>query len=315
MTASVVRVWRPSWPVSIGATLGSLRRGGADPAYRRTADRAVWRTMRTPEGVATQRLSLADGAVESTSWGPGASWAAERVPQVLGADDDVSGFDASLHPLVAQQWAKVGAGMRTPSVGVVVEVLVAAIVEQRVTGLEARRAWRWLLSAYGEPAPGPAPDGTSPFPVPEGMGVFPAPEVVARIPSWEWHRAGVDGGRSATVMRAIAYAGRLEECATMPLPAARARLRAIPGVGVWTAAEVAARSFGDADAVSFGDFHVAKNVVYALTGETDGTDERLAELLEPWPGHRGRVVRLVELTGISRPARGPRYSPQDNRFR
>jgi 3-methyladenine DNA glycosylase/8-oxoguanine DNA glycosylase len=92
-------------------------------------------------------------------------------------------------------------------------------------------------------------------------------------------------------------------------------MEAIPGIGVWTSAEVAARALGDADAVSYGDVHVAPNVVYALTGETDGTDERLAELLEPWPGHRGRVVRLVELTGISRPARGPRYSPLDFRDR
>ena len=101
----------------------------------------------------------------------------------------------------------------------------------------------------------------------------------------------------------------------MPLDAARARIQAIPGVGVWTSAEVASRSLGDADAVSYGDVHVAPNVVYALTGETDGTDERLAQLLEPWAGHRGRVVRLVELTGLSRPARGPRYSPLDHRGR
>lgn len=244
--------------------------------------------------------------VESQSWGAGAGWVADRLDVTLGADDDVSGFDASLHPIVAEQWRLRGAGMRTPSTGVVLEVLVAAVIEQRVTGLEARRAWRWLLTAYGEPAPGPAP---------EHMRVFPPPSVVASVPSWEWHRAGVDGSRTATVLRAVSYAGRLQECVGMPHAAARARMEAIPGIGVWTSAEVASRALGDADAVSYGDFHVAKNTVYALTGETDGTDERLAELLEPWAGHRGRVVRLVELTGISRPARGPRYSPLDFRDR
>jgi len=262
--------------------------------------------MRSPEGVATQRLTTAGGVVASTAWGPGAQWATERLPQILGVDDDVSTFDPTLHPLVAEQWRRVGAGMRTPSVGVVVEVLAAAVLEQRVTGIEARRSWGWLLSAYGEPAPGPAP---------EGMRAFPEPGVVAGVPSWEWHRAGVDGTRSATILRAMSYAGRLEECAGMPVGSARARLEALPGVAGWTSAEVASRSLGDADAVSYGDFHVARNVVYALTGETDGTDERLAELLLPWAGHRGRVVRLVELTGISRPARGPRYSPLDHRGR
>ena len=306
MSEAVTREWRPDWPVSLGATLGALQRGRSDPVFRRTPDRALWRTMRSPQGPATQRLSIVNGVVESMAWGPGAGWATERLPRILGVDDDVSTFDPSLHPLVAEQWRRVGAGMRTPSVGVVLEVLAAAVLEQRVTGLEARRAWRWLLARYGEPAPGPAP---------EGMRVFPEPSVVAAVPSWEWHTAGVDRARSATLLRAVSYAGRLEQCTDMPLDAARARIQAIPGVGVWTSAEVASRSLGDADAVSYGDVHVAPNVVYALTGETDGTDERLAQLLEPWAGHRGRVVRLVELTGLSRPARGPRYSPLDHRGR
>jgi 3-methyladenine DNA glycosylase/8-oxoguanine DNA glycosylase len=305
-TDPVVRTWAPAWPVSIGSTLGAVSRGRGDPAYHRDDDGAVWRTTRTPEGPATQRLSVVAGVVESQSWGSGAAWLAERVDVLLGADDDVSGFDSSLHPLVADQWRRRGAGMRTPSTHAVLESLVAAILEQRVTGREARRAWRWLLTTYGDPAPGPAP---------EHMRVFPAAAVVATVPSWEWHRAGVDGGRAATVQRAASYAGRLEECVSLSRGAARARMEAIPGIGVWTSAEVAARALGDADAVSYGDVHVAPNVVYALTGETDGTDERLAELLEPWPGHRGRVVRLVELTGISRPARGPRYSPLDFRDR
>ena len=308
MTSEVVveRTWRAGWPVSLGATLGGLARGAGDPAYRRTEDRALWRTMRTPEGPATQRLEAHDGEVRSQAWGPGAAWATDRLPRTVGADDDVSSFDASLHPLVASQWARYGAGMRTPSVGVVLEVLVAAILEQRVTGQEARSSWRWLLRRHGEPAPGPAP---------EGMRVFPEPSVLAAVPSWEWHRAGVEGARADTVMRAAAYAGRLQQCADLPLADAHARLRALPGVGVWTAAEVASRALGDADAVSYGDFHLAHTVCFALAGETDGTDERMAELLEPWAGHRGRVARLVELSGITRPKRGPRYSPLDHRDR
>jgi 3-methyladenine DNA glycosylase/8-oxoguanine DNA glycosylase len=292
--------------VSLGGTLGALGRGRFDPTYRRTPERAVWRTMRSPDGPATQLLEVRDGVVVASAWGPGAAWATDRLPQILGADDDVSTFDASSHPLVARQWAQYGSGMRTPSTGVVLETLVQAILEQRVTGLEARRSWGWLLATYGEPAPGPAP---------EGMRVFPDAAVVTAVPSWEWHQAGVDGSRAATIVRAASYAGRLQECASMPLADARARMEALPGIGTWTSAEVAARALGDADAVSFGDFHVAKNVVYALTGEEDGTDERLAELLAPWPGHRGRVQRLVEMTGISRPAHGPRYSPLDFRGR
>lgn len=304
--AEVVRDWRPDYPVDVAATLGSLRRGKGDPTYQVAADGAVWRTMRTPEGAATQRVCRSGDVVESVAWGPGADWAADRLPAALGAADDVSGFDASLHPLVARLWREHGAGLRFPAVGLVFEMLVPAVLEQRVTGVEARRAWRVLVREHGEPAPGPAP---------AGMAVFPPPQAWRRIPSWEWHRAGVETARSSTVLRAAAVAPRLEQCTVMSGAQARTRLLVVPGVGRWTAAEVAQRALGDADAVSYGDFHVAKDTVYALTGETDGTDERLAEVLEPWAGHRGRVVRLVELTGISRPARGPRYAPLDFRRR
>ncbi|MEO6821984.1 MAG: DNA-3-methyladenine glycosylase 2 family protein [Candidatus Nanopelagicales bacterium] len=303
---SAVREWTPGRAVDVAGTLAPLRRGRFDPTYQLSVDGSLWRTMLTPIGAATQRISVraSEGVVVGESWGDGAQWAADRLPASLGADDDVSGFDASLHPLVARQWHRHSAGLRTPAVGLVLEMLVAAVLEQRVTGNEARRSWRWLLTRHGDGAPGPAP---------EGMRVFPSVEACRRSPSWEWHRAGVEQARSATIMALMTVASRMAECVTMSGEAARARMQLVPGVGVWTAAEAAQRALGDADAVSYGDFHVAHNVVYALTGEIDGTDERLAELLAPSVGHRGRVVRLVELSRIRRPARGPRYAPIDFR--
>ena len=89
-------------------------------------------------------------------------------------------------------------------------------------------------------------------------------------------------------------------------------LRALPGVGVWTSAEVRQRAHGDADAVSFGDFHVAKDLCWWLTGER-GDDARMAELLEPYVGHRYRVQRLMELAGVSAPRRGPRMAVPPHR--
>jgi 3-methyladenine DNA glycosylase/8-oxoguanine DNA glycosylase len=79
----------------------------------------------------------------------------------------------------------------------------------------------------------------------------------------------------------------------------------VPGVGVWTSAEVRFRAHGDADAVSFGDYHVARWVGWALTGE-EIDDDGLVELLEPYRPHRARVQRLVELSGRRPPRRGPR---------
>ena len=161
MVAAVRREWRPGWPVDVGRTLGPLRRGRFDPTFRTTPDGAVWRTMRTPQGPATQRISVrpVERVVVGDSWGPGASWAAEQLPASLGARDDVDGFDPTHHPLVLDQWRRHGASLRTPAVGLVFEMLVPAVIEQRVTSGEARRAWSYLLRRHGSPAPGPAPEG------------------------------------------------------------------------------------------------------------------------------------------------------------
>jgi 3-methyladenine DNA glycosylase/8-oxoguanine DNA glycosylase len=248
----------------------------------------------------TLRLEVPGGVgeqVTATAWGSGAEWVLERVPALLGERDDPSGFEPR-HPLVVQEWRQ-RPGWRVPASGLVLQHLVASVIEQKVTGKEAFSGHRRLVRRFGDPAPGPG----------EGLGLVVPP--TARgwgdIPSWEWLAAGVDPGRSRTIVRAVSYAGRIDECADLPADAARARLTALPGVGRWTWAEVAQRALGLPDEVSFGDYHVAKDIGWALTG-TPVDDDGLAELLEPWRGHRYRVQRLLELGGHHRPRRGPRMS-------
>ena len=119
------------------ATIGILRRGAGDPTFRRDPDGTVWRGVRTPEGPATLRLAVrADLAtVGATAWGPGAEWVLASVPSMLGAADDDSGFVAH-HPQVALA-ARRFPGWRVPRTGLVLEALVPAILEQKVTGQEA----------------------------------------------------------------------------------------------------------------------------------------------------------------------------------
>jgi 3-methyladenine DNA glycosylase/8-oxoguanine DNA glycosylase len=304
--ASLRREWRPGRPVDVAATLGPMRRGSGDPTYHHDAAGPVWRATRTPLGPATLRLHgrPAAGCVEVEAWGPGADWAVDTAPVLLGADDDVTGF-APRHPLLREVWRR-HAGWRVPRSGRVLEALVPAILEQKVTGTEAWRAWRHLVRRYGEPAPGPV--GT----VPAGLRVPPPAEVWRRVPTWEWHRAGVDRARFRAALGAAAVAGRLEEVAALPREAAAARLQAVPGVGPWTAAEVAQRALGDADAVSVGDLHVPGMVGWALVGERVD-DAGMLALLEPYRGHRYRVVRMIELSGVRPPRRAPRFSPRDYR--
>ncbi len=300
------REWGPGRPVDLRATLGPMRRGAGDPTFQIDAAGAIWRTLRPVEGAATicLRARADDGVIVAEAWGPGAAWALESVPALLGEADDPSGFEP-VHPVIRETWRR-SAGWRVPRSGLVLEALLPAILEQKVTGTEAWRAWRHLLRRYGEPSPGPVDR------VPGGMRVPLPASVWRRVPTWEWHRAGVDRARFGAAMAAADVAGRLEETVAMPAEQATARLRAVRGIGAWTAAEVAQRALGDPDAVSVGDFHLAGLVGYALTGQRVD-DDGMLELLEPYRGHRFRAVRMIELSGLRPPRHGPRFSPRDYR--
>jgi 3-methyladenine DNA glycosylase/8-oxoguanine DNA glycosylase len=300
------RSYRPGRPVDLAATVGPLRRGSGDPTFRFAGPGVVWRTALTPDGPATQLLTSAGpDRVDCEAWGPGASWLLETLPDLLGASDvDGDGFSPT-HPLLRDAWRR-HPGWRVPRSRLVIEALVPTILEQKVTGAEARASWQRLVARLGQAAPGPAPSG---------LRVFPAPTLWARVPSWEWHRSGVGPERSRTVVGAAARAAALERTLALDLTDVEPALRSLPGVGAWTAAEVRQRAHGDPDAVSVGDFHLAGQVVYALTGRTGGDDAAMVELLAPYAGHRYRVVRMVELSGVAPPRRGPRYAPLDHRGR
>ncbi|MFI6900149.1 DNA-3-methyladenine glycosylase family protein [Nonomuraea sp. NPDC050394] len=293
------RAWTPDEPVDVGLVVGPHRRGSGDPTWRQGRDGAIWRTSRTPAGPGTLRVSLKSSTVYGHAWGPGADWLLETLPGLMGADDDASGFTVK-HAVLEDVFRK-HRGLRIGRTGRVMEALVPAVLEQKVVGREAWRAWRWLLNRYGEPAPGPAP---------EGMRVVPEPGVWREIPTWAWHRSGAEAVRAKTIATAAWHATKLESATTSA--EADRLLRTLPGIGVWTSAEVRQRAFGDPDAVSVGDFHLAKIVGYALTGEkTD--DPGMMRLLEPYTGHRHRATVLIGLTGLRPPPRGPRMPIRDYR--
>lgn len=297
-------VWRPVLPVDLHRTLHPLARGRGDPGHRVLPDGSVWRTTWTPVGPATFRLTQAGPhEISCQAWGIGAEWVLEALPDLLGGRDSLDGFDPG-HRLLRQTHER-HPGLRIPRTGRVFEQLVPAVLEQKVTGKEARAAYRSLVQQFGVDAPGPAP---------AGMKVPPPADRWRRIASWDWHRAGVDPRRMRTVLAAALVAGRLEETATMSPAAALTRLRAVPGIGEWTAAEIAQRALGDADALSVGDYHLSQFVGWALTGRPVD-DPGLVLLLEPWRPHRYRVVRLLEVSGFTAPRFGARLTIEDHRAR
>ena len=288
-----------SRPLDLRLTLGPLWLGNRDPT-RRVASSEAWRATRTPEGAATLRLRQARGGVEAEAWGPGAAWALDRVPELVGEADD-AGDLGSRGGLVADLFRS-HPGLRIPRTGAVFEALVPAVLEQKVTGDEARSGFGRLLRELAEPAPGPA-----------ALLLPLAPTAVTAAPSWLFHRCGVERRRASILGGAARVAARLEETARMPLAEARARLRAVPGIGAWSSAKIALVALGDADAVPVGDYHIPNLVAWALAGEARGDDARMLELLEPYRGQRGRVVRLLFAAGIHAPRFGPRHAIRDFR--
>jgi 3-methyladenine DNA glycosylase/8-oxoguanine DNA glycosylase len=296
-------VYRPGGPVDVLATLRPLSRGSGDPAFR-VVGPDVWLALRTPEGPASVLVRAVGDTVAISAWGAGAPWAVSHGPDLVGRGDDWSDLDVSAHAFLEQARHR-QPGLRLLRTNTVVAMLVPAIMEQKVTSRQAWRAWRYLVRRFGTPAPGPAP---------EGMSVPPDADTWARIPSWEWHRAGIEPGRSATVMRVVQVAPALERTLTLGRGGelVASRLQSIPGVGPWTAAETAQRAHGDPDSPSVGDYHVPALVGWALTGGPVD-DDGMLELLEPWRGHRERVVRLIAGSGFRKPAFGPRMTIQDHR--
>jgi 3-methyladenine DNA glycosylase/8-oxoguanine DNA glycosylase len=303
-------------PLDLRSTLALHLRGRGDPAMRFEVSGTCWRATRTPEGPVTLLVELArndarDGAeptggrvVRARAWGAGSTWALDRVAALLGLDDDPEAL-VPRHPAVEMAVRRLP-GLRLGRSGSVMEAMVPAILEQKITGDEARRVYRALVARHGEPAPGGL-----------GLRLPPTAAVLAALPYYAYHPLGLER-RRAELLRAVAReADRLERlgaAAAGPGAAPEAReaayraLRAFPGIGPWTAAEVGIRAFGDPDAVSVGDFHVPSLVTWSLAGERRGSDERMLELLEPYRGQRGRVVRLLELAGPGPARRGPRMS-------
>jgi 3-methyladenine DNA glycosylase/8-oxoguanine DNA glycosylase len=334
VAGALTRQWQPPFPLDWSRTLGVHRRGRGDPAYVVDAYGAAWRTSLTPHGPATMRVHAMpargagsavpgreagsagdagsavpgvpggeDGRVTicASAWGPGAAWLLGTLPGLLGAADDPSGFEP-VHPLL-QEMARRHHALRIGRSDRVFEALIPAVLEQKVVGAEAKRAWRLLLLRFGDPAPGPAPPG---------MRVCPPPRTWVRIPSWEWHRAGVELVRARTIIRAARVAGRLEEITAMNPAEADRRLQTLSGIGPWTSAEIRQRAIGDPDALSVGDYHLPSIVGWALIREKVD-DAGMCELLAPYAGHRYRAAWLLEMSGQGPPRHGPRNAPRDYR--
>jgi 3-methyladenine DNA glycosylase/8-oxoguanine DNA glycosylase len=285
-------------PIDLRLTLAPLGHGPGDPTIHFGTD-GVWLARRTSDGPATMRLWAApDGmAVQAHAWGPGAAAALQAVPGLAGLLDDPTALVAR-HPLVRELQRRF-AGVRMPRTGQLLPHVIPAVTEQKVTAGEAHSAYSSLMRRLGEPAPGPKP-----------LLLSPTGARLAALPYFEFHPMGLERRRADVLRRVGDRESWIEGLTSLSAEEARARLQEIPGVGPWTAAEATRAAFGDPDAVSLADAHIPDLVSWALAGEPRGDDARMLELLAPYPGQRGRVIRLLEAAQIKIPRFGPRFSPR-----
>jgi AraC family transcriptional regulator of adaptative response / DNA-3-methyladenine glycosylase II len=196
----------------------------------------------------------------------------ERVRRMfdIGADPSVLGSEFSRDPLLRQALAS-HPGIRTPGAWDPFELSVRAILGQQVsvaaaTTIAGRVAARW---------------GT---PIESGQvlnRLFPTPDQLAGAPLEE---AGIISARAST-LRALACAVRDGQVRFDGVSTVES-LRAIPGIGDWTAQYIAMRALNEPDAFPSGDLVLRK-----MAGDCSARElERLAERWRPW---RAYAVMLL----------------------
>lgn len=286
---------RVSGPLDLGATLGALINGRGDPTTWSRGDE-VWRATQTPEGPATIHLRRIDATLEVEAWGPGRGWALEQAPALAGCGDDRSEFRPDLHAAVAELDRRLP-GLRLGRTDRLVDALVPIVIGQKVTGAESGASYRRLVHTFGGRAPGPTP---APLHHPPGV------DELASLGYADFHHCGIERRRADCLLRVCRRAANLEALLGLPSAEMGTRLGAIPGIGPWTVGLARLLVRGDPDAVPVGDYNLPSLVAWSFAGERRADDSRMLELLEPFAGHRGRVLRLVE-TGARRP---PRRAPR-----
>jgi 3-methyladenine DNA glycosylase/8-oxoguanine DNA glycosylase len=278
---------------SIAACLSAYRFGTRDPTTR-LGPGEFWRASFTPAGPATLRIGWGTEGIDAQAWGAGREWMLQQVGAMTGALDDGFAFHDA-HPSVMRAQRN-HPDVRFGASHMLFHELVPTILGQRITAGEAIRQWHRLCRHLGEPAPGPE----------RGLVLPPSPAALMGRPAWWYHPLGVEAKR-AEALRAVAkHAEKLWGWAALSVPEAATKLALLPGVGAWTIGSIMASAMGDPDAVAVGDSHLKNLVSHALAGEPRGTDDRMLELLSPYAGQRGRVVRLLQFDGHSSPSFGPR---------
>lgn len=269
-------------PVDFARTFSLQRLGPHDPSASLSKDEFRKAFFFRGHAVALRFHRESDGprptALRVTAFGDPASDLLAETLTCLAQPDDYERFPtadagiARLHRSLP--------GLRLLRVPWLWDIACSIILQQRIRTVDAMRAWSRLVARAGMDAP-------------LGLRAFPSAAALAQIPGFALRPMEIDAQRAGTLLRLAREWRFLPLRAEMSFSQMREHLARIPGIGPWTIESILGYGAGDCDAAIPGDLHLPHLVCYALAGETRGSDQRMMELLEPFRGHRFRVIRLL----------------------
>ena len=221
----------------------------------------------------------------------------------LGADPLLIGDHLAADPLLAPLVAR-RPGLRVPGAWDGFETAVRAVLGQQITVTGAVKLAGRLVARHGDPLAEPAEDGlTHSFPTP------------ARMAAADLRSLGMPGARAAALgsLAAAAATDRTLFSPSQTLEAAVARLRALRGIGEWTAQYVAMRALREPDAFPAADIGLMR----ALAPEPGSRPDAAAVLAraEAWRPWRAYAAQHLWTAGAGAAAARPARNDMPTRNR
>ena len=193
--------------------------------------------------------------------------------------------DQALAPVIASR-----PGLRTPGCWDAFELAVRAVLGQQVTVEAARQLGSKLIALYGDPLPD-AQDARL-------ARTFPS---AGRLAAADLSRIGMPAARRATV-KALARAAVANPQLFMPRGSTEeslAQLRAIRGIGEWTAQYIALRAMREPDAFPAADLGILRGA--AQLGMESPTALALLQRAEAWRPWRAYAAQYLWAAGTRSP--------------
>lgn len=284
-------------PYDMQRTLWLAGMGQRDPTLR-IRETAAQLGFVTPVGPVSVSARRENNELTIRCLGDGAEWIAPRLPDLFGVNDRPHTFEPTGKALeLVQKWP----GVHLPTLPLVFHRLVQVVLQQLVSWHDALHGWREIVRRFGTDAP----DGELRLP--------PSATELSKLGYYDLVQCGILPKQARLILRLSREVARLERLAATNTDALTTYLLGTQGIGDWTVQHLLGCACGHADAVLTGDYGLPHTVAWFFRGKERSDDQEMLQLLEPYRGHRFRVLNLLWQSGVVAPRRGPRM--RTNRWR